>query len=298
MTVCVSGNAIMEGMETADLIERLQQGAYGDTPAEIIALAKDAAAINDGFSDRLVRDSWLTYAQIPGDAWAKLISIARAEPLHEPEVLKLLPASFSTIALLSRCSEKEFEKALSEGVIHPKLSHRALAAWRKEQEEKQPSREPVLRLLPIAIALDPEADAMDELAIQTAIQEAINRLAVRGELIQLQNWESIDEQASHQWRRARIKETLEQVNTEISPQVLTMADLCNPLGQLKDDCAALSREKWITVNTLKSAHDALYAPTKQKRYASRIRLQNAADGGDEYARRLVKDLLGDVIEKG
>lgn len=288
----------MAGMETADLIERLQQGAYGDSPAEIIGLAKAAAAINDGFSDRLMRDTWLSCAQIPGDTWTKLIGIARAEPLHEPEILKLLPASFSTIALLTRCSVVEFEKALSEGVIHPKLSHRALAAWRKELEERQPSREPVLRLLPIAIALDPAADAMDELAIQTAIQEAINGLAAKAELIQLQNWESVDEQASHQWRRARIQEALEDVNGAISPLVLTMADLCNPLAQLKDDCAALNREQWITVYTLKTAHDAFYAPTKQKRYASRIRLQSAADSGDEYARKLVRELLGNVIDKG
>ena len=288
----------MTDMETADLIERLQQGAYGDTPAEIVALAKAAAAINDRFSDRLMRDTWLSCAQIPGDTWTKLISIARAEPLHKPEILKLLPASFSTIALLTRCSVVEFEKALSEGVIHPKLSHRALATWRKEQEEKQPSREPVLHLLPIAIALDPEADAVDELTIQTAILEAISGLATKAELIHLQNWENIDEQASHQWRRARIKEALEEVNAAISPQVLNMADLCNPLGQLKDDYAALNREQWITVYTLKNAHDAFYAPTKQKRYASRIRLQSAADGGDEYARKLVRELLGNVIEKG
>ena len=287
----------MVDMETADLIERLQQGAYGDTPAEIVALAKAAAAINDGFSDRLMRDTWLACAQITGDAWAKLIGIARAEPLHEPEILKRLPPNFSTLSLLSRCSEKEFKKALSEGVIQPKLSHRALAAWRKEQEEKEPSRKPVLRLLPIAIALDPEADAMDELVIQTAIQEAINRLAVRGELIRLQNWENVDEQAGHQWRRARIQEALEEVNAAISPQVLTMADLCNPLGQLKDDCAALNREQWITVYTLKNAHDAFNAPTKQKRYASRNRIQNIANNDNEFAHRLVRGLLGDEIEE-
>lgn len=288
----------MAGMETADLIERLQQGAYGNSPAEIVALAKAAAAINDGFSDRLMRDTWLTCAQIPGDTWTKLIGIARAEPLHEPEILKLLPASFSTMALLTRCSEQEFEKALSEGVIHPRLSHRALAAWRKEQEEKEPSRKPVLRLLPIAIALDPEADAMDELAIQIAIQEAINGLAAKAELIQLENWENVDEQASHQWRRARLQEALEDVNAAISPQVLTMADLCNPLGQLKDDCAALDEMQWLAVYTLKNAHDAFYAPTKQKRYASRNRIQSIARNGYKFACVLVKELLGDEIEKG
>jgi len=297
MTEYVSGNAVLSGMETTDLIERLHQGAYGETPAQIIGLANSAAAINDVLSDRTTREKWLSDAQISSDTWNKLISIARAEHLHQPESVKRLPTSFSTIALLTRYSEREFNKALREGVIHPKQSYRALATWRKEQEEKQPSRKPVLRLLPIAIALDPETDAMDDLAIQTAIQEAVDGLAAKAELIQLQSWENIEDQARDQWRRARIDEALKEVNGLIKPEVLTMADLCNPLGQIQDDFAGLSSEQWISVYVLKNAHDGFYAPTKQRRYASRNRIQSIANTGDIFASKLVRELLGDEIDE-
>jgi hypothetical protein len=281
-------------METPGLIARLQQGDYGDTATKIIALAKAAAEVHADFRSQESRVQWLSCAGIHPDTWAKLISIAHAKYLNDAEVVRMLPPNFSTLSLLSRCSEAEFKQALAQNLISPKLTHRALSTWRKEQESQQPNRKPVLRLLPVVIALDPQADACDELAIQIAIQAAIDDLTIDGELIQLKGWEDIDEQALHQWRRARLQQALEQVNHQISPQILTMADLSNPIGQLKDMCASLHQEQWIKVYTLKHAHDTIYAPTKQKRYASRIRIQREADGGDELAGALTRTLLGAI----
>lgn len=279
-------------MKPPDLIARLKQGDYGDSATEVIALAKAAATVNNNLYSPDDRADWLDHAGIHPDTWAKLAAIARAEHLHEADVVSMLPPSFSTLSLLSRCSKKEFKTAMDQGLITPKLTHRALSAWRKEQESKQPNREPVLRLLPMVVALDPQADAMDDVSILCWIHEAMDKLSINFELIHLDNWEDIDAQAVHQWRRARLMQALEQVNHQISPKILTMADLSIPLGELKEMFAGLDREQWASIHTLKNAHDAVYAPTKQKRYASRIRIQRDADQGNELARALTRHLLG------
>lgn len=279
-------------MKPPDLIARLQQGDYGDSATEVIALAKAAATVNNNLYSPDDRADWLDHAGIHPDTWAKLAAIARAEHLHEADVVSMLPPSFSTLSLLSRCSKKEFKTAMDQGLITPKLTHRALSAWRKEQESKQPNREPLLRLLPMVVALDPQTNAMDDLAIMLSIHDAMDKRGINFELIYLDNWEDLDAQAVHQWRRARLMQALEQVNHQISPKILTMADLSIPLGELKEMCAGLNRKQWASVHTLKNAHDAVYAPTKQKRYASRIRIQRDADQGNELAGALTRHLLG------
>lgn len=279
-------------MNHSGLATRLKQGRYGDTAAEILALARDAAEMDRDLGRADARSEWFKAVGIHPDTWAKLLGIARAEPLHDPEVADILPASFSTLALLSRCNLKEFRAAISEGLITPQLTHRALAAWRKQQHDQQQSRQPVLRLMPVLIALDPQASEMDELAIRVAIQSALNGLSSQGQLIELQNWENLDEQVTHQWRLARCKEAVEQVNELIRPHSLAFSAFMQPLGELKHDCSELSKEQWGAVYALKNGVDAVFAPTKQKRYASRIRLEAQAEDGNAFASELARVLLG------
>jgi hypothetical protein len=279
-------------MNHSDLAARLKKGRYGDTAAEILALARSAAELDRDLGRADARTEWFEAIGIHPDTWAKLLGIARAEPLHEPEVADILPASFSTLALLSRCSLKEFRAAISEGLITPKLTHRALAAWRKQQPDKHQSRQPVLRLMPVVIALDPQASEMDELAIQVAIQSALDGLGSQGQLVQIRNWENLDEQVTHQWRLERCKEAVERVNELIRPHSLGFSAYMQPLGELKHDCSELSKEQWGAVYALKNGVDAVFAPTKQKRYASRIRLEAQAEDGNTFASELARALLG------
>jgi hypothetical protein len=278
-------------MNQHDLLARLKQGRYGDSATEIFQLCKAAVALNDSlpFTER---KAWLEQQGLHPDTWAKVLSVGRAEPLHDPEIAALLPASFSTLALLSRCSQKDFDDARSESLITPELTHRALAAWRKQREDQQLKRAPAVRLMPLVIALDPDADAMDELAIQTALQDAINSLSIKGELIHLNDWDDPQDQALQQWQQARLEDARAEVNRLIAPHSITAELLNRALGEIKDHCATLDHDGWIAVYTLKNAHTSLYGPTKQKRYAARSKLQSAADRGNELARELVRVLLG------
>lgn len=282
----------MGDMENSDLAARLNQGRYGDTATEILALARAAAELDRDLGRADARAEWCDAIGIHPDTWAKLISIARAEYLHEPEVAGILPANFSTLALLSRCNLKEFRAAISEGLITPKLTHRALSAWRKQQPDQQQSRGPVLRLLPMVIALDPQASEMDDLAIQVAIRAALDDLSSQGQLVELQNWENLDEQVNHQWRLARCKEAQERINALISPRSLSFSDFLQPVSELKRECTELSQEQWSAVYALKNGIDAVFAPTKQKRYASRIRLEAQVEDGNTFASELARVLLG------
>jgi hypothetical protein len=279
-------------MNQHDLLARLKQGRYGDSTTEIFQLCKAAVALNDSlpFTER---KAWLEQQGLHPDTWAKVISVGRAEPLHDPEIAALLPASFSTLALLSRCTRKDFDDARKQGLITPKLTHRTLAAWRKQREDRQLKRAPALRLMPLVIALDPDADTMDMLAIQTAMQDAVNSLSVKGELIHLLNgWDNPGDQALQQWQQARLEDARAEVNRMIAPLSITAELLNRSLGEIKDHCATLDHDGWIAVYNLKNAHTSLYGPTKQQRYAARSRLQAAADHGHEFSRELVRVLLG------
>lgn len=290
----VAGIVAMGAMNHSELSARLQQGCYGNTAAEILALANAAAELDQDLGKAAARAKWLDSIGIHPDTWAKLISIACAEPLHEPAMADLLPASFSTLALLSRCNLKELRTAISEGLITPKLTHRALAAWRKQQPQQQQSRGPVLRLMPLAIALDPHASEMDELTIQIAIQSALDGISSKGLLVQLRNWESLEEQVTHQWRLARSKEALDRVNELISPHRLSLSSFAQSSRELKRVCSDLSKGQWDAVYTLKNGFDAVFAPTKQKRYASRMRLEAQVEYGNTFASELAQVLLGDL----
>lgn len=57
----------------------------------------------------------------------------------------------------------------------------AKAAWRKALDERQAGHEPLLQLLPIGVAIASDAHAADELAIRTAIEEALASLSVKGQ---------------------------------------------------------------------------------------------------------------------
>ncbi len=277
-------------MNQPELLARLKQGRYGDTTSEIVQLCKAAADLVESL---LLGESkaWLQEQGLHPDTWAKVLSVGRAEPLHDPEIVAMLPPSFSTLALLSRFSRRDFDDARKEGLITPELTHRALAAWRKQREDQQLKRAPALRLVPLVIALDPDADAMDELAIQTALQDAISSLSVQGELIQLKGWDNPEEQAIQQWQQARLEEAMAEVNRRIAPHSITADDLSKSLRELKMKCAEFGRGAWGVVYPLKNAYGALYDPAKQQRYACRNRLQVMAQT-DAFARKLYEQLIG------
>ena len=279
-------------MNDAALISRLQQGRYGDSAAEILATCKAAAAINEGLGSPGARAEWLNVLGLHPDTWAKLLSIARAEPLHDPAICPLLPPSFSTLALLSRCSHPEFTEAIKEGLIAPELSHRTLAAWRKAREERQTEKKPILRLIPMLVAVSPETDPLEEMTIEMAVRESIEKSPCKTELIRLGGWDNLQEQATKQWQEARLEEARIQINRLIAPLQLSPTDLWKPLAEIKDQCAELNHDQWIAVYTLKNAHTAVYGPTKQQRYAARNRLQMSANNGNSFARELTWALLG------
>jgi hypothetical protein len=280
----------MARMNHSDLLARLKQGRYGDSTTEIFQICKAAAALNESLTV-IERKAWLEQQGLHPDTWAKVISVGRAEPLHDPEIAALLPASFSTLALLSRCTRKEFDDARKEGLITPELTHRALAAWRKQREDQQLKRAPALRLVPLVVALEPDADSMDELAIQIALQEAISSLSVQGELIHLKGWDNPEEQAIQQWQQARLEDARAEVNRLIAPHSITADDLSKSLRELKMHCATFGRGAWGVVYPLKNAYGALYDPAKQQRYACRNRLQVMARR-DPFARKLYEQLIG------
>lgn len=279
-------------MEIRDLLSRVQEGRYGDAPAEILALAREAAHLQSQRSSDEVLANSLSTAGIHRLTWSKLVGIGRAQHLYDSEVLELLPASFSTLAVLSRCTRDEFNEALRQGLISPALTHRALSAWRKEQGAIQPTRGSFLRLMPLVVALDPQAGPMEEQVIEVAIQEALNNLSVHGELIFLRNWENPNEQAIEQWRQARLEQARQELNRLITPYELSAADLREPLGTLKSELSGLDRKQWKAIGALRTAYACFHAPTNQKRYAARNRLQRAADKGNELAAQLTRVLLG------
>ncbi len=288
------GYAKIKGMEDADFIARLQQGLYGESADEILGTCKAAAAFNESLSSTDTRAQWLQLVGIHPDTWAKLVGIARAEPLYNPALSALLPASFSTLALLSRCSRRDFDAAIKEGLISPKLSYRTLAAWRKQREEQQPSRAPVLHLLPVVVAYSADIDATEEVGMLAALQQAINAQPHKAELIHLNGWENLQEQALTQWQKCRLEEAREEVNRLIAPHAVTAEELEKPLGELKDLCIDFDTDEWIAVYVLKNAHIALYGPTKQQRYAARTRLQMSANNGNRLASELIQALLGPI----
>lgn len=281
-------------MKNPDLIARLQQGLYGDSAGKILATCKAAAAVNESFSSSDSRAQWLQLVGIHPDTWAKLVGVARAEPLYDSALSALLPASFSTLALLSRCSRLDFDSAIKEGLISPKLSYRTLAAWRKQREAQQPSRAPVLQLLPVVIAVSVDINAIDEVGMLTALRQAVDDQPLKAELIHLNGWENLQEQAVSQWQQCRLEEAREEVNRLIAPHSVTAEELERPLGELKDLCIDLDKDEWIAVYVLKNAHIALYGPAKQQRYAARTRLQSIADNGNRQADELIQALLGPV----
>lgn len=281
----------MVAMETPNFIERIQQARYGDSVAEILELAKAAAKSHQTLREPEFRAQWLRSAGIHPDTWSKVATLGQAEPLHQPELVSKLPANFSTLALLARFSEQELQDALAEGLVTPKLSYRALAAWRKARDEKQVERAPLLQLLPIAVAVAPDAHAVDEIAIRTAIEEALSTLSVKGQLIELQGWDRLHEQATQQWQRQRLEEARLDLNQRIAPRSVSPELLRLPLGELKDAMADLEPDQWIEVYALKNAEIALDGETKQQRYASRTRLQSMAEG-HAFSAALLRDVVG------
>lgn len=78
----------------------------------------------------------------------------------------------------------------------------------------------------------------------------------------------------------------------ISPRSLSFSDFLQHVSELKRECTELSQEQWGAVYALKNGVDAVFAPTKQKRYASQIRLEAQAEDGNAFASELARVLLG------
>lgn len=279
-------------METSDLIARLQQGRYGETPTEILALAKSAAEIDKQRYPGL-RSQWLQGLNIHPDTWAKVVGLGQAEALHSPEMVGRLPANFSTLALLARCSGEELQEALGIGLITPSLTYRALAAWRKARGEGKTMKAPLFRLVPIAIAMGKDTCAMDELAVNTAIYEALAALKIKTQMIHLNGWEHIEEQTTEQWQAARLEESRQQVNKIINPHYISKEELSSlPLATLKAAKSGVTKSNLDIISALKYAELALNGTSKQQRYSSKARLLEMAAKGSEFARDLMKNVLG------
>jgi hypothetical protein len=285
-------------MECTDLIARLKAGSYGSSASEILALAEAAAEIDQQRQETGTRGEWLQSVGVHPDTWAKVVALGKAEALHSPDLLSYLPASFSTLALLARCSSDEITDASKEGLITPKLTYRKLAAWRKAREEQQGSTSFLYRLLPVAIAVSPDATEMEILSITVAIQETLDANAAKSQMIHLDNWEQIDEQATCQWQEARLEEARIEVNDLISPHHISASELTEmTLSSLKQLKTGIGKAEWEAVSALKQAESAIYGHSKQQRYTSRMRLQEMAGKGNPTAIQLVKNVLGVAADR-
>lgn len=278
-------------MDRQRLIAKLRSGHYGDSVPEIIDVAKAVERIDAELATSGRRTEWLEANGLHPDKWARLLLIARAKHLHEPTVATVLPSSFSTLALLSRCSDEEFREAFSQGLINPTLTHDALADWRRnKQVGSQANREPVVRLIPVVIGIAPEMEDIEELNAIVRLQEFLEKLENKTTLIHLASWDNVNEQAADKWQKARLEEARKEVEGLIKPAALP--SLNQPIAKLKRECASLSEEQWSAVYTLKNAYDSVLGSNKHKRYASRTRLQTTAASGNELARRLAREILG------
>lgn len=276
-------------MDQHDLITRLQGGRYGSTVPEIIDFAKAAECTDAALAGADQRAAWLETAGLHPDKWARLLLIARAKHLHQQELAKILPTSFSTLALLSRCSEAEFKEAFSQGLINPTLTHDALADWRRSRKgTSKPEKESVIKLLPLVIAVRPDFHAIEETNVIMKLQEFIADLKIDGEVICLANWSNMNEQAIEQWQQARLEDARNEVVNLIKPRELPNLD--QPMAKLKRDCTAFSDKQWKAIYAFKNAYDSVFGHDKQKRYSSRVRLQAAADKGSEFAKRMIQEV--------
>lgn len=274
------------------LLSKIKQS---QDPAEIIELCLVAATPYLALPIK-ERKAWLKQNALSADTWEKVVKIAQAEDLRDPGLLSHLPANFSTLALLSRCSRDDVAEARRQGLITPDLSHRALTAWRKQREEQQLNRTPAFRLLPVLVALEADADPIDELSLQVALQSALETLAAQGVLIHLKSWENLQEQALRQWQDLHLEAARAKVNRLIEPALLTLTadDLKTmSLSEIKTYCLALTPEQWGSVYVLKIAFNCVYAPEKQTRYVARNRLQ-----GMTKTHPLAQDLAPQVLGKG
>ena len=276
-------------MDPKHLLRKIKQS---QDAAEIIQLCVVAAAPYLALPVKK-RKAWLQQNSLSADTWEKVVKIAQAEDLRDPGLLSHLPANFSTLALLSRCSRDDLAEARRQGLITPDLSHRALTAWRKQREEQQL---PAFRLLPVLVALDADADPIDQLSIEMALQGALDTLSGQGVLIRLDSWENLQEQALRQWQDVHLEAAREQVNRLIEPALLTLTadDLTTmSLSEIKTYCLDLTPEQWGSVYSLKIAYNCVYSPDKQTRYVARNRLREMTKT-HPLAQDLAPQILGKI----
>ncbi len=123
LTHHVTGSATIWCMDPKHFLNKIKQS---QDAAEIIQLCVVAAAPYLALPVK-ERKAWLQQNALSADTWEKVVKIAQAaEDLCEPGLLSHLPANFSTLALLSRCSRDDVAEARRQGLITPDLSHRAL----------------------------------------------------------------------------------------------------------------------------------------------------------------------------
>ncbi len=158
------------------------------------------------------------------------------------------------------------------------------------------NRAPAFHLLPVLVALDADADPIDQLSIEMALQGALDTLSGQGVLIRLDSWENLQEQALRQWQDVHLEAARAKVNRLIEPALLTLTadDLKTmSLSEIKTYCLDLTPEQWGSVYSLKIAYNCVYAPDKQTRYVARNRLREMTK-----THPLAQDLAPQILGKG
>ncbi len=277
-------------MEEKELVERLKESRYGGTPTEILEFSTAAAGLHASMNS-VKKKEWLKQNGLHADTWAKVVAVGTATKLHDPKLITRLPGSLSTLSLLARLTEIELERAENEGLITPDLSYRQLATWRKANSDVQSSSNPLSKLVPILVAIDQSGSGMEELIILGAIQEALDKISVRGQLISLNNWDRIEAQVEKQWQRGVIEDGISEVNNLMGEHLLTIEDLSKTTRSLQ--AGKLYDEDDIKhIYALKMAYNCVYLESKQGRYQSRKRLVRLAKNGNPTAIKLTHNLLG------
>jgi hypothetical protein len=279
-------------MQDQDLVKRLRSGQYGASAAEIIDLATRAVQAQESLS-QASRGPWLRDQGISSSVWSKLITIGSATGLRAPGRMQRLPANFSTLVLIARCSEAELNQMEREGLIHPSVSFRTIEAWRRSRNKKPSAKTKVqCSVLPYVIAADNQLDPLDELSLINAVVDFIHKLPVQAELVRCER-ESLrktEGKVREQWIQGCIDREASKLNKQTELNVITDDSIKKSIGEFKKALPALQPDEILTAYSIKHAYDYLTSESKDQRYFGKQKVREIADQGNDTALRLMEAL--------
>jgi hypothetical protein len=283
-------------MQDQDLVERLRSGQYGASAAEIIDLATRAVQAQESLP-QASRGLWLRDQGISSSVWSKLITIGSAVGLRTPGRMERLPANFSTLVLVARCSEAELDQMEREGLIHPTVSFRTIEAWRRSSHKKPSAKTKAkCTVLPYVIAVDGQLDALVELSIISSIYDLIDKLPVRAELVRCEHKAlgKTEGKVREQWIQGRIEREINKLNKQTDLDVITDESIKKSIVEFKKALPMLQHEEMLTAYSIKHAYDYLKSESKDQRYFGKQKVKEIAEQGNRSALRLMEAIETEI----